>query len=533
MQKNTLLAIFLSIAVLFGYEAIMVAPKRAEMLKNAQAAKNKELVEKNPTSPSAKPAEAVVVEKTTLVVKEGKISHIKTTNDDIYLTTMGGSLHKSSINHKEMPFSGVLGIVGLDQEEYVLLRSNNKESVYAYTNADWQITKSFVLQDEHSIKSRMEIKNISGKSRMEDFKFIVLGLDTSRMDISHQADSMLEEYSINVGGKIIRKGSSSKFNTKNNDKQGDGQIRWAAFRNHYNAFVVRPDFETKSYEIKSVTESKLNISIAAKQVTLEPNQSISYEFTIYAGPQDINLMKKYGGDIEKAVAFFNWAFFNWIALGFYHIIAFFYSIIKNWGVAIILFSTLIYGATYPLTIKSMLSMRRMQEMQPKIVALRERYKSDPQKLNTETMEMYRREKINPLGGCLPMLLQMPIFIAVYQVIWRAQYFEYQGFLWIKDLAQPDQLFMLPFTIPFMGNQFNILPLLMGVLMFAQQKIAAKSMVITDETQLMQQKMMTIVMPVFMAVIFYKFASSLSLYFIMFYLFSAATQWKMSKLNTKK
>ena len=175
-------------------------------------------------------------------------------------------------------------------------------------------------------------------------------------------------------------------------------------------------------------------------------------------------------------------------------------------------------------------MRKMQAAQPKINALREKYKSDPKKLNAEVIEIYRREKINPLGGCLPMLLQMPVFMAMYQVLWRAYYFQGKGFLWIKDLSQPDRLFILPFQLPFLGNELNILPILMGAVMFVQQKLSAKSMVATDQTQAMQQKMMTVFFPVFIGFIFYKFASGLSLYFTMFYLFSAVTQWKMTKVK---
>ncbi len=142
-----------------------------------------------------------------------------------------------------------------------------------------------------------------------------------------------------------------------------------------------------------------------------------------------------------------------------------------------------------------------------------------------------REKINPFGGCLPMILQMPFFMAIYQVLWRAYYFQGKSFLWIKDLSQPDRLFSLPFSLPFLGSDFNILPLIMGGVMFWQQKLTAKAAVITDDTQAAQQRIMTIFFPIFIAFIFYKFASSLSLYFTMFYFFSALTQWKMSNTAT--
>ncbi len=176
----------------------------------------------------------------------------------------------------------------------------------------------------------------------------------------------------------------------------------------------------------------------------------------------------------------------------------------------------------------MMSMRKMQQVQPKVKAIQERFKSDPKRLQTEMMDIYKKEKINPLGGCLPFLLQMPIFIALYQVLWRSAYFQGKNFLWIEDLAKPDRLFIMPFSLPFLGNEFNILPILMAMVMFAQQKISAKGLVIVDEQQAMQQKIMMYFLPIFIGFIFYKFASGLSLYFTVFYALSAFTQWKMIK-----
>jgi len=183
--------------------------------------------------------------------------------------------------------------------------------------------------------------------------------------------------------------------------------------------------------------------------------------------------------------------------------------------------------------QSMLSMRKMLEVQPKIAALRERFKNDLQKLNAEMMEIYRREKINPFGGCLPFLIQMPFFMALYQILWRAQYFQGQGFLWIKDLSQPDRLMILPFSLPFFGNELNILPIITGGIMFLQQKISSKNMIVTDEQQIMQQKMMMYILPVMMTCMFYKFASSWAIYFLIFYVLSTATQWKIAQMSIKK
>ena len=119
-----------------------------------------------------------------------------------------------------------------------------------------------------------------------------------------------------------------------------------------------------------------------------------------------------------------------------------------------------------------------------------------------------------------------------QVLWRSVVFKGAHFLWIKDLSQPDRLWIFPFSLPFIGNELNILPIAMMGIMFVQQKLSAKNMVITDPSQAAQQKMMTMIFPVFLGFIFYKFASGLSLYFTTFYLMSTLSQWKMSKMNVK-
>ena len=175
-------------------------------------------------------------------------------------------------------------------------------------------------------------------------------------------------------------------------------------------------------------------------------------------------------------------------------------------------------------------MRKMQELQPKIVALREKYRDNPQKMSTETMELYKKYKINPLGGCLPMLLQMPVFIGLYQVLWRSVSFKGAHFLWIKDLSEPDRVAVLPFSLPFIGNEINLLPILMIFVMAIQQKLTAKSMGGMDPAQAAQQKMMAVIMPVFLGAIFYHFASGLTLYFTLFYTFSTIAQWKMSRIH---
>jgi YidC/Oxa1 family membrane protein insertase len=125
---------------------------------------------------------------------------------------------------------------------------------------------------------------------------------------------------------------------------------------------------------------------------------------------------------------------------------------------------------------------------------------------------------------------MPVFIGLYQALWRSVIFQGQGFLWIKDLSMPDRLFVLPNSIPFIGTDINILPLVMMVAMFFQQKLTSKNMVLTDESQAMQQKIMMWFFPIFLGILFYNFGSGLNLYFTVFYILSIFSQLKMSKMS---
>lgn len=528
MNQNTLLAIILSIFVLFSYEAIFVAPKRAQMLKNSQTIVNKEFTEKTSAPSPVSPKEE---SKTTNTTINQALWEIKTPELKINLSNMGGSLHNMKlITGLELPLADLLTIKGFESAEFHLITQEPNKAVYTYEDNAWRIIKTFVTQDDYTMKVRMEIIPLAsqiGNKKTEAFEFNILRMDASRLESNQQRENGLDEYSIYVDKKIVRKGNAFKFSPKE-DKSQFGQINWVGFRNHYSAVVIHPEFKTKGFAIQSLTENKLNISVTSLTEDAPSKGSFIYDFSLYAGPQDMHLMKKYGKEFEKIVAFSNFWLLDGIAKAIHFTIPFIHSIVRSWGMSIILISVFIYGLTYPLTMKSMLSMKKMQKVQPKIKALQERYKNEPQKLNAEIMDIYKREKINPLGGCLPFLLQMPIFISLYQVLWRSYYFQGHGFLWIKDLTQPDRLFILPFSLPFLGNELNILPLLMAGVMFLQQRLSSKNMVVSDETQAMQQKMMMYFFPFFIGFIFYKFASGLSLYFTVFYALSTLSQWKMSK-----
>ena len=201
---------------------------------------------------------------------------------------------------------------------------------------------------------------------------------------------------------------------------------------------------------------------------------------------------------------------------------FLHRFIPNYGWIIIIFSVLTKLLFYPLTKTSTESMKKMQELQPKLKALQEKYKNDKEKLNKATMELYQEEKVNPLSGCLPLLVQSPVFFALYQALSHTISLRGQPLvLWMKDLSQPDALFQMPFSLPFLGADFNVLPILMSVAMYFQTKL-------TPTSGGGQMAMMNTMMPLIMIFIFYNMPSGLVLYWLVNTLLQGYQTWKIHK-----
>lgn len=394
--------------------------------------------------------------------------------------------------------------------------------VYQYRESSWEQT----LEAVDNVKLRVKIRLISKPSLDQGLNFNLFDVDAKKVITSAtlMRESMLFELSHLVGKRVIRRGHAFKFTSKDNIKNSQ-PVEWFALRDRYHFNLVRPLFKCPAFSTSLINEHALNVSV--NECALD---SGVYEFEMYIGPQDLELLNSYGGDINQVMAFSGNAILNFIEKGIYKFLLLINKVTHNWGLSIILISLIIYGVTYPLTFKSMLSMKKMQQLQPKMAALKEKYKDDPQKLNMEVIQLYKENNVNPLSGCLPTLLQMPVFISLYQVLWRTHNFQHANFLWIKDLSMPDRAFILNMNLPFIGNEINVLPIIMAIVMFFQQRFSSKSMVVSDPSQEMQQKMMLWIFPVFIGGIFYHFASGLTLYFTVFYLMSTLMQYKMSKLR---
>jgi len=285
-------------------------------------------------------------------------------------------------------------------------------------------------------------------------------------------------------------------------------LKFLGLRNRYFCAIIGPE-KTSSYNgfVKKLTPQVSEVGLQSQEQVLAPNQEVEHKFSIYIGPQELRLINQVRPEWASIIYY---GTFDFIAQVLLQMLEFLFNLAHNWGVAIIVLSILIYLILLPLSLKQMRSMKQMQALQPHVEELKKNYKDNPQRLNKEIMALYSQHKVNPLSGCLPLLLQMPIFFALYQVLMRSVALKGSSFLWIKDLSEPDRLFLLPFSLPVLGNEVNILPIVMAIGMFVQQKISTFS---AGGTSASQQKIMLIVMPIVFGFIFYRMPAGLVLYWL--------------------
>ncbi|MFO7610418.1 MAG: membrane protein insertase YidC [Candidatus Krumholzibacteriia bacterium] len=245
-------------------------------------------------------------------------------------------------------------------------------------------------------------------------------------------------------------------------------------------------------------------------------------FDLYIGPQEAELLSVYDHGLEESMEL-GWKLFRPLAEIVLVGLKWMHRYIPNYGVIIIIFSVLTKLAFYPLTRKSTESMKKMQELQPKLKALQEKHKDNREKLNEATMKLYKEEKVNPMAGCLPLLVQSPVFIALYQALNHTIALRGQPFvLWMTDLSQPDALTQLPFALPFLGSDLNVLPILMAVAMYFQTKMTPTGGMGG------QMAVMNTMMPLIMVFIFYNMPSGLVLYWLVNTIMQAYQSWQIHR-----
>jgi YidC/Oxa1 family membrane protein insertase len=296
-----------------------------------------------------------------------------------------------------------------------------------------------------------------------------------------------------------------------------GNITWAAFEGTYFMTGVIPE-KSEGISLKLSAEGdKIKTLLIGAEDIIPAKGHLQYNYQVYFGPKKMADLIEAGHDLERVV---NFGWFDKLAKPALFLLNFFYGYVGNYGISIILVTILIKLLFWPIAQKGLKSMKNMQNIQPKMAKLKEKYKNDKTRLNEEMMILYKTYKVNPVGGCLPMVLQIPVFFALYKVLLQAIELRHAPFmLWITDLSAPDRL-MIGLDIPYLGG-IPVLTLLMGASMFLQQKMTPTPV---DKTQ---AKIMMF-LPVIFTFMFLNFASGLVLYWLVNNLLSIAQQYLINK-----
>lgn len=330
------------------------------------------------------------------------------------------------------------------------------------------------------------------------------------VDFSHKEDVRLVECAVlEENGKITHR-PFHQLGTAEKPLRFTGGLAWLALKGKYFSIVMAPSAGTAQEVLfyrTSLGEIRSALVMAAQEIPA--GGEVRQNFIVYIGPNNSEILGAVHRGMEKLVAGGMMAAIGQILLSILNGI---HGVVRNYGLAIILLTLLVNLCLFPLTAKSMKSMKGLQNLQPKIQKLKETHKNSPEKMNQETLKLYREHKVNPMGGCLPMLLQMPIFIALYQTLVRSVELRGADFLWIRDLSAPDSFWRLPWGIPFIGSHVNLLPLLMIAAMVWQQKLSAKTTAVTLSGN-DPQKMMATIMPVMFGFLFYHLPAGLVLYWL--------------------
>ncbi|MBW1721420.1 MAG: membrane protein insertase YidC [Deltaproteobacteria bacterium] len=309
------------------------------------------------------------------------------------------------------------------------------------------------------------------------------------------------------------------------EKSFSGRIDWMAYEDHHFMTALIPEIREKAQARGRLTPSGAVVgTYASSPFSIPPGGVFTARFTLYLGPRDLTILKSLGKDLDRAI---NFGWFDWIAKPLLYTLRFFYKYVGNYGVAIIILTVLIKILFWPLTHKSYKSMKEMQKLQPHMARLREKYKNNKEQLNKELMSLYKTYKVNPLGGCLPMLIQIPVFFALFRILGNAIELRHAPFvLWINDLSAPDRLFHFPFKIPLMAPPYGIpvLTLLMGASMLIQQKM-------TPTPGDPAQAKLMMFLPLVFTVMFINFPSGLVLYWLTNNILSIGQQYRIMKSSS--
>lgn len=459
---------------------------------------NKEVTQEKSVEPvSATPFPAVQTAAQQVLPKD-KILQLDLGNVDISFLEVQAAIEKvifQNYNRGELFLGNGLFLQGPDLAFKKNVLSGNKTE-FVHKDVKKTVYKSFNFsKDNYHIDLEINVQNDSSSYIVFDWPLVLGELNFA----INPNDARYQGISIMTDEKLLHPNARKDLRVE--------VVKWVGIYSRYFSIIIEPQNMRFGAGVKKLSKDLSQVYLFPAEYKIPAGGKQSFKFRIYLGPQDLQTLN---GINPEWSGIMHYGVFNFIAHLLLQLLQGIHAVVHSWGWSIIILSLVVYLCLFPLTLKQMRSMKEMQSLQPHIEELRKQYKDNPQKLNKEIMQLYREHKVNPLGGCLPLVLQIPVFFALYQVLMRSVSLRGSHFLWIKDLSEPDKLATLPFSLPILGNEINILPIVMAIGMFFQQKITSSASAGTSSEQ---QRFMTILFPIMFGFIFYKMPSGLVLYWL--------------------
>jgi len=505
MDKKTLLAVALSALVLIGFQAFF-APK-APVADNATTATETAAAAPSADETADTQTSAPLVLGETAPVSADKLKTISTADLTLTFNEISGNILKAEIQqYNEKPIH--IGF-GDGKQDYMtagtgtsaafsskeIKKGDTTSLVFTSTQNDLVITKKYEIKEgSYLIDASVEVANTGNRSvELPISVQIGPGLGDGVAD-----SRLVFQGPIMYDGKKVRREKEDKIKAP----EVYSTPEWIGYTSTYFLFAAAGGGFTEGIIQKSGDSAVIK---GTDKAVVNPASKYTKEFKLYIGPKKYTLLKETGFGLTKSIDF---GYFSFLAIPLLNLMNFFYGYVHNYGAAIILLTVVVKLVTFPLTQKSMVSMKRMQLLQPKMTELREKYAKDKQKLNQAVMELYKKEGVNPFGGCLPIVIQIPVFFALYKALLVSIELKGSPFiLHIADLSLKDP--------------YYITPVLMGITMFVQQRLSPQS------GDPMQQKVFMF-MPIIFTFLFLQFQSGLVLYWLTNNILSIAQQYFINK-----
>jgi YidC/Oxa1 family membrane protein insertase len=527
MEKRAFLAVFLSALVFILYQyfylskidTTQIKPKEVKGIEQGAA----------PESPVPPQTEILVKEEVAAeerVINEREIK-INTGVTDVVLTNKGGKVKAVYLQKYKAKDGKPVNLIKDTEDRLLPVRLDFIDKKFSDTvnSAVFDVSETEdvinLSQDKRNSTIKFFYKNSSG---LEIFKEYTFYYDDYKIDVSIKTDGGAlpaggSSYQVLWSPGLREDGNSDGYSYEGPtsfinselvsdkvDKGGqvyhEGDIGWVAIQNKYFMAAIIPVIKEN---LKAVVKTSDAGDLSAGLEYASASGKIDNRFILYAGPKGIDRLKTYNVSLEKIV---NFGWFDFLARPLFKVLKLFYKYTHNYGIAIIILTVIIKLIFYPMSQKSFKSMQKMQKIQPELKIIQERYKNDRQKMSEELMRLYRENKINPIGGFLPVIIQIPVFVALYNVLMYSIELRQSPFIWwIKDLSEKDP--------------YYITPILMGATMLIQQKMTPSG------GDPMQAKVM-LIMPVIFTFMFLNFPSGLVIYWLVNNVLSIGQQYLIYK-----